>query len=694
MLRITNDGNLVISACLLLCLMAQNPCPSIGTDTLSKGDYITESHTLISKDGIFELGFFTTSSHNTYLGIWYKDFPNKTVVWVANREHPLPNTSGLKQLKLAPNGNLELYHDLDPFWSTSLIPTLPETVEAVLLDDGNLILRDGSKPGRIFWQSFDHPTDAWLAGAGLGRRQRLVSWKSTDDPSPGPFSMEMSSEKPHSFFLMWKMSTVYWRSGDWNVSVFSSVPELSYLYNFSFPANEYGTYIRYSVLNPAVFSMVVLDSSGNLMQLTSLRSKRNWSTTFQLPEEPFCGDCGENGKGRKKMVEVIIAVVVPVVLVFSGGVLGCFYTRRNKHKEGKEDGEDLLSFEFELNVKQPSYDGTRNANTQFDLPMFNYASVSAAANNFSPENKLGEGGFGPVYKGKLLNGLEVAMKRLSKKSRQGFEEFRNEILLIAKLQHRNLVRLLGCCIHPDESILIYEYMPNKSLDLFLFDSTKQELLDWPTRVGIVEGIAQGLLYLHEYSRVRIIHRDLKASNILLDAEMNPKISDFGMARIFGGNDSLAQTNKIVGTYGYMAPEYALQGLSSIKSDVFSFGVLVLEIISGKKNTGFYQTDSLNLLGYTWDLWISGRGVELVDDMVGSPAAASTALRYINVGLLCVQENPNERPNMSSVVSMLSSEIAALPPPNKPAFAVATSSSSSLDVKHSVNGLTVSTIEPR
>ncbi|XP_020420768.1 G-type lectin S-receptor-like serine/threonine-protein kinase B120 isoform X2 [Prunus persica] len=215
-----------------------------------------------------------------------------------------------------------------------------------------------------------------------------------------------------------------------------------------------------------------------------------------------------------------------------------------------------------------------------NLTIFSYASVVAATTNFSEENKLGQGGFGPVYKGKLVTGREIAVKRLSRCSGQGTSEFKNELILISELQHTNLVHLFGFCIHGEERMLIYAYMPNKSLDYFLFDSTRAMLLDWTKRFNIIEGIAQGLLYLHKYSRMRVIHRDLKASNILLDEYMKPKISDFGLARIFTHNELEANTNRIVGTYGYMSPEYAMEGIFSIKSDVYSFGVLVLEIISG------------------------------------------------------------------------------------------------------------------
>ncbi|KAH9688853.1 cysteine-rich receptor-like protein kinase 10 [Citrus sinensis] len=303
-----------------------------------------------------------------------------------------------------------------------------------------------------------------------------------------------------------------------------------------------------------------------------------------------------------------------------------------------------------------------------------------ATNHFSHENKLGEGGFGPVYKGILADGKEIAVKRLSRSSGQGRQEFKNEVTLIAKLQHKNLVRLLGCCLDGNELLLIYEYMPNKSLDLFLFDSTRGAQLDWKRRICIINGIARGLLYLHEDSRLRVIHRDLKTSNILLDHEMNPKISDFGMARIFGGNQNQANTNRVVGTYGYMAPEYAMEGVFSVKSDAFSFGVLLLEI--------------------TWKLWCKGEALELMDPVLKQSCVGTELLKYIHIGLLCVQEDPARRPSMSSVVVMLANDTLTLPPPTQPPFSVGrmVASSGPFPISDSkicsINDITLSNVYPR
>ncbi|XP_026432736.1 cysteine-rich receptor-like protein kinase 10 [Papaver somniferum] len=300
---------------------------------------------------------------------------------------------------------------------------------------------------------------------------------------------------------------------------------------------------------------------------------------------------------------------------------------------------------------------------------FNFGTVSTATDNFSEDNKLGEGGFGSVYKGTLPDSQEIAVKRLSKNSGQGEQEFKNEVTLVAKLQHRNLVKLVGFSLSGEEKLLIYEYMPNGSLDQILFDSDKCTQLDWERRYRIIGGIAKGLLYLHEESRLKIIHRDLKASNILLDKDMNPKIADFGMARLFVLEQTQDSTKRIVGTHGYMAPEYMMHGEFSVKSDVFSFGVLVLEILCGQRNGSFHKSDvARDLLSYAWRHWNNGSDIEILDPTLKDACSRSEVMICIDVALLCVQENVEDRPCMPTVVQMLNNSVSTSHDlPSTPAF---------------------------
>ncbi|KAF8109708.1 hypothetical protein N665_0093s0061 [Sinapis alba] len=370
--------------------------------------------------------------------------------------------------------------------------------------------------------------------------------------------------------------------------------------------------------------------------------------SFTPPVDDLASKTGKDGKTLS--MGTIVSIIVPIVVLLALLVVGFMVWRRSKAYQTVtvQAGDEIML----LNSLQ-----------------FKFKTIQAATEKFSDSNIIGQGGFGEVYRGKLSSGTEIAVKRLSKTSRQGTKEFKNEALLGTKLQHRNLVRLLGFCVEGEEKILVYEFIPNKSLDYFLFDPTKQGELDWTMRYNIIKGITRGLQYLHYDSHPTIIHRDLKASNILLDADMNPKIADFGTARSFGADQSKANTKTIVGTYGYMSPEYAMRGHFSMKSDVYSFGVLVLEIISGKMNSSFYHIDDAdsNLVIHAWRLWRNESPLKLVDTAIGESYQNHEAFRCIHIALLCIQEDPADRPTLPAIILMLTDRITTLPLPRTPRF---------------------------
>ncbi|PPS15826.1 hypothetical protein GOBAR_AA04748 [Gossypium barbadense] len=743
---------------------------SISTDTITLDHFIKDNQVIVSSGKIFALGFFSPgSSRNRYVGIWYHQIPEKTVVWVANRESPIKDNSGI--LRIDSQGNLALFqrNQTLPVWSTNVSITGTRNSIALILDSGNLVLLQNDTRRAVLWESFDYPTNSMLPFMKLGWSFRtgvdrvLTSWKSPDDPGIGNYSYRINPSGFPQLYL-YKGSAPWWRTGSWTGQRWSGVPEMtsSYIFNVSFVNTPDEVSITYGVKKASFITRMITNETGIQQRFTWNNQARHWIGFWSAPKDQcdFYGHCGPNGycnpdhpddfectcfpgfkpksseawfirdgaggcvrkpgistcqKGEgfvkvprlkvpdtsaahidmsmglkqceneclrncscvayasayaeinggigcltwhgdlidartyadagqdlyirvdaSELVTIVSAAVLFLILV---ALLRCL-VRRLRRAERRRKSKNAFSFTssslFEDSVGEKDIDESRRNG---DLPFFDFSTIAKATNNFSSDNKLGQGGFGAVYKGVLINGKEIAVKRLSKYSGQGVEEFKNEIVLIAKLQHRNLD-----------------------------------------------------------SRLRIIHRDLKASNVLLDAAMNPKISDFGMARIFGRDEIEGDTKRVVGTYGYMSPEYAMHGHFSIKSDVYSFGVLLLEIITGKKNSSYFpDSPSSSLVGYVWELWKEDRAIEIIDSVFGDSYSANEFLKCIQIGLLCVQEHATDRPMMSTVVFMLSNE-TALPSPKQPAFTVKTSHKGdeilNSEQTESTNDVTLSMVQAR
>ncbi|KAI4368190.1 hypothetical protein MLD38_016776 [Melastoma candidum] len=662
------------------CLLSQF---AIAADTIGPNQTLQDGGTtLISSGEDYELGFFCPpGSSNRYVGIWFRKVPVQTVFWVANRNNPLTDRSGV--LSITVSGNIVLYRNQtgDAIWSSNTSANNPVLQ---LLNTGNLVVRqDGSDSESFSWQSFDSPSGSLIAGMKQGWSPRsgqewyLTSWKSPQDPSSGDYTYRLDHNGLPQFVLrrgsVGDKCDTYAQCGP-NGLCDTTNPLVCQCPTGFTPRNpkdwaslEYsGGCIENVPRNCSaedVFKKLsayaVTKINGCVVWYGSLFDLREVKEGQELFMRYPAATLDTKGK-RHKMVVVVLVSTVLALLVFlttfwcvSRGIF-------QKHKY--------------FSWTQPERDlGFSLEGGDVELPLFDLATLSEATHDFSLSNKLREGGFGPVYKGKLSTGQDIAVKRLSQESGQGLMEFKNEVILISKLQHRNLVRLLGCCIHGGERMLVYEYMCNLSLDLYIFNPTRGTSLKWKEHFEIIIGIARGLLYLHRDSRLRIIHRDLKAGNILLDGEMNPKISDFGLARSFHGDQTTEKTNRIMGTYGYMAPEYAVKGWFSTKSYVFSFGVLVMEIISSKRNREFYHPDfhDMNLLAHGWILWNEGKPTQLLDPSLQATLKSASELaevrRCIQVSLLCVQQKVEDRPSMSSVLVMLDTENPMLPRPKQPGY---------------------------
>ncbi|KAI3962710.1 hypothetical protein MKW92_012924 [Papaver armeniacum] len=753
-------------------------------DIMVQDKHLSVGETLVSSGQTFEFGFFSkNNTKNLYLGIWFKNITPITVVWVANRNHPLTDSAG--SFTITDEGNIAVLNGSKiAIWSSKSSRSVGNNIVVQLLESGNLVLKDDS--ANYIWQSFDYPTDTRLPGMKLGLDltngfgRYLTSWKNVDDPSQGDYSYVMDITGLPQFVIL-NASTKQFRSGVWNGVLYTGLVGFKLMDIFrninAINANEVTSSYENQGSDSSVITRELLNEQGKLQRFRWDKQTMKWVEMLVLPRDK-CDNynhCGINGIcniaceclqgftaispqqwssnnwtdgcvrktnlecGSDKFVQLEglkLPDMTKILVNESMSLKECeSECRRNcsctayANSDIREGGSgcilwfddlfDVRNFSFvplnqHLFLRLPSSDNTKKKkeNSQvlmkvlvsvgsgmlffclvifliiwrtkrtkavlndgekqndLDLPLFDLITIQSATNNFSHTNKIGEGGYGPVYKGKTSEGQEIAVKRLSEDSGQGNTQFKNEVMLIAKLQHRNLVKLLGCCIQGEEKILVYEYMPNASLDYFIFDQKRSKRLDWDTRLSIVMGIAKGLLYLHQDSSLRIVHRDLKASNILLDWNMNPKFSDFGMARLLGGEQTEAKTERLAGTYGYMSPEYAADGHFSVKSDVFSFGVLVLEIISGKRNRNFYHDNHHhNLLGHAWILWNEGTPCELMEPGLedSNSATCQKVLRCIQVGLLCVQTLSEDRPSMSDVVFMLSSENPLLLEPKEPGF---------------------------
>ncbi|XP_021802028.1 G-type lectin S-receptor-like serine/threonine-protein kinase At2g19130 [Prunus avium] len=723
---IASKNNFIISqfVMLLLCLTF-NACISMASHTISRGQSLSGRQKITSPSGIFELGFFTPgNSRNYYIGIWYKNLPNQTIVWVANRREPVSKPSS-SVLQLLENGNLTLSSPSTvAIWSTNSRSNVSNSTVAMLLDNGNFVIRNAFDSSAVIWQSFDHPTDTLLPGAKLGynnhSKQELIltSWRSPQNPAPGHFSYKLQqggegfslfwndyeyvlsyytfSGYPHNlsrrkleingqlneyvwhkdirrweleFFVPFEQCEVYALCGAFSICNQQKWPHCSCLNGFEpkipedwkLGAHSDGCVrrTRFQCSAGGYHSFLVMpnvlypNNSESLLAVANIDecrlacSRNCFCTAFaydnkcliwkgeifnlkQLtPDAILYGNIGKDlylriadpNKTDRKTKWIVAGVLAGCLFVVS--ILMVFIRRR----------KPVIALEIVEN----------------SLLLFKYRDLRSATKNFS--EKLGEGGFGSVFKGILPNSTAIAVKEL-KTLEQGEKQFRAEVGTIGAIHHINLVRLRGFCAETSKRLLVYEYMPNGSLQSLLLQKNPL-MLDWKTRYHIAIGTARGLAYLHEECRDCIIHCDIKPENILLDAEYSPKLADFGLAKLMGRHHSRVLTT-MRGTVGYLAPEWFSGEAITPKADVFSYGMLLIEVISGRRNRegldegleNYRPIQVANVVNKGED------AVTLLDYRLEGQADRDELTRACRVACWCIQEDEKDRPKMTQVVQIL------------------------------------------
>ncbi|PWA46496.1 S-locus glycoprotein domain-containing protein [Artemisia annua] len=753
---------------LLLCF-SMAICLTSAADTISANRSLSGDQTITSKHDNFVLGFFKPgSSSNYYVGIWYKKVASNppSVVWVANREIPVSDRVN-SELKIV-DGNLVLLNEFKlQIWSTNVTTTYLNSVIAVIHDDGNLVLTDGSNSAEPVWQSFDHPVNTWLPGAKLAydyrrkKKQLLTSWKSEENPGVGLFSLELDPTGKE-YICKRNGSHQYWTSGAWNGHIFSLVPEMrtNYIYNFSFISNKNESYFTYSVYDPSIISRMFIGVSGQLEQQTWLENRKQWNLFWSQPrtqcqvyalcgafstcrqtELPFCncltgfkprsesgwnqsdfsGGCVRKTElqcGRNEENSNFIMIKVKNLpsnnftaagsagecrttcmnncscnaysfadnecLLWDGELLDLseddangktmyikvaskdlpIYRKKNSFPVGSVAGSVVGLFLFLGLILLIIYGKKRilvgKTKMEGSLVAFVYKDLQAATKNFS--DKLGGGGFGSVYKAVLRDSSIVAVKKLEGIS-QGEKQFRSEVSTIGTIQHINLVRLRGFCAEGDSKLLVYDYLPNGSLHSHLFHEKQDIVLNWKTRYHIALGIARGLVYLHEKCRDCIIHCDIKPENILLDADFHPKIADFGLAKLVSRDFSRVLTT-VRGTRGYLAPEWLSGVAITAKADVFSYGMMLFELVHGKRNTERYEDSKFTFFpGLAASvLMVGGDILSLIDSRLNREASVDEVTKIFKVAYWCIQDQEDNRPSMSLVEQILEGvSIVNMPP---------------------------------